>query len=77
MVTTRGQLAALAAVVALMPQSALAVPQWGQCGGIGWTGGTTCDSPYVCTVINDWYYQCLTAGSGTTPGGGGPTRTTT
>ena len=32
---------------------------WGQCGGIGWTGPTTCKSPYTCTKLNDWYYQCL------------------
>lgn len=24
-------------------------PHWGQCGGIGWTGPTTCQSPWVCT----------------------------
>lgn len=23
--------------------------QWAQCGGTGWTGATTCASPYVCT----------------------------
>ncbi|KAH8673717.1 family 10 glycosyl hydrolase [Xylariales sp. PMI_506] len=32
---------------------------WGQCGGIGWTGPTTCVSPYTCTYENDYYYQCL------------------
>nr|QBA31203.1 acetyl esterase precursor [Evansstolkia leycettana] len=32
---------------------------WGQCGGIGWTGPTTCVSPYTCTFVNDYYYQCL------------------
>ncbi|KAK1723155.1 hypothetical protein CaCOL14_003089 [Colletotrichum acutatum] len=33
--------------------------RWGQCGGIGWTGPTTCQSPYVCTKSNDYYSQCL------------------
>ena len=33
--------------------------RWGQCGGIGWAGPTTCQSPYTCTKLNDWYYQCL------------------
>ncbi|EGS18918.1 putative cellulose binding protein [Thermochaetoides thermophila DSM 1495] len=33
--------------------------RWGQCGGIGWTGCTTCASPWTCTKLNDWYYQCL------------------
>ncbi|KAF7297496.1 Carbohydrate esterase family 15 protein [Mycena indigotica] len=32
---------------------------WDQCGGEGWTGGTVCVSPYVCTVSNQWYSQCL------------------
>ncbi|KAG8987281.1 hypothetical protein FRB94_005166 [Tulasnella sp. JGI-2019a] len=35
------------------------VAQYGQCGGIGWTGGTACVSPYVCTYSNDYYSQCL------------------
>ncbi|KAG9120442.1 Endo-1,4-beta-xylanase F3 [Ceratobasidium sp. 392] len=73
MVTTRGQLAALAAVATLMPQ-VLAVPHWGQCGGIGYTGPTTCDSPWACVVINPYYSQCLD-GPATTPSG--PSTTTT
>ncbi|KAG8729171.1 Exoglucanase 1 [Ceratobasidium sp. 423] len=32
---------------------------YAQCGGIGWTGATTCVSPYTCTVVNSYYYQCL------------------
>ncbi|KAF3941967.1 Endoglucanase-1 [Dactylella cylindrospora] len=42
---------------------------WGQCGGINWTGPTTCVSGYVCTYSNDWYSQCI-------PGTGGGTTTT-
>ncbi|CRK42116.1 hypothetical protein BN1723_005280 [Verticillium longisporum] len=34
-------------------------PQWGQCGGQGWSGATTCVSGTTCTVVNDWYHQCL------------------
>jgi len=30
-----------------------------QCGGQGWTGPTTCASPYTCTVSNAYYSQCL------------------
>lgn len=33
--------------------------EWGQCGGIGWTGPTTCQSPYTCKVLNSYYSQCL------------------
>ncbi|KAI8953738.1 putative endoglucanase [Xylaria longipes] len=32
--------------------------QWGQCGGIGWTGPKACASPYKCNKLNDYYYQC-------------------
>lgn len=32
---------------------------WGQCGGNGWTGPTTCVSGTTCTVVNAWYSQCL------------------
>ncbi|KAG6810318.1 hypothetical protein H0H92_012432 [Tricholoma furcatifolium] len=35
------------------------VAEYGQCGGIGWTGSTVCASGYTCTVLNDYYYQCL------------------
>ncbi|OCH94715.1 endoglucanase [Obba rivulosa] len=33
--------------------------EWGQCGGIGWTGETSCVSGTVCTELNDYYSQCL------------------
>lgn len=33
--------------------------RWQQCGGQGFTGPTSCKSPYTCTVINQWYHQCL------------------
>ncbi|KAH8113772.1 carbohydrate-binding module family 1 protein [Phellopilus nigrolimitatus] len=34
-------------------------PEWGQCGGTGWTGATTCPSGWVCTYSNEYYSQCL------------------
>ena len=33
-------------------------PLYGQCGGEGWTGPTTCASG-TCTYSNPWYSQCL------------------
>ncbi|PPR04279.1 hypothetical protein CVT24_013363 [Panaeolus cyanescens] len=33
------------------------VPLWGQCGGIGWTGGTVC-AQGTCKKLNDYYSQC-------------------
>ncbi|PVF94311.1 pectin lyase-like protein [Serendipita vermifera] len=32
---------------------------YGQCGGTGWTGPTTCVSGSVCQYSNDWYSQCV------------------
>ncbi|KAF8985575.1 hypothetical protein BDQ17DRAFT_670783 [Cyathus striatus] len=39
------------------PTTTLA-PEWGQCGGTGWLGTTTCTSGTVCVSINEWYSQC-------------------
>ncbi|KAI1789786.1 glycoside hydrolase superfamily [Ganoderma leucocontextum] len=35
--------------------------EWQQCGGISWTGATTCVSGTVCTQYNDYYSQCTPA----------------
>ncbi|KAH7873576.1 endo-1,4-beta-xylanase C precursor [Lentinula edodes] len=53
-----------ATILALAIYVSLATAQsqeWGQCGGIGWAGSTTCVSGTVCTVINAYYSQCLPA----------------
>ncbi|KAF3902691.1 Endoglucanase-5 [Arthrobotrys entomopaga] len=42
---------------------------YGQCGGVGWTGPTTCVSWFTCVYRNDYYSQCV-------PGSGSPTTTT-
>ncbi|KAF3766868.1 glycoside hydrolase family 18 /Carbohydrate-binding module family 1 [Cryphonectria parasitica EP155] len=34
------------------------VAQWGQCGGTGYTGSTTCASPYSCECLSVWWCQC-------------------
>ncbi|KAF8323706.1 cellobiohydrolase I [Clavulina sp. PMI_390] len=39
--------------------SGTTVPEYGQCGGIGYTGSTTCASGYTCTYSNAYYSQCL------------------
>jgi hypothetical protein len=36
-----------------------AVPKYGQCGGIGWTGSTVCVAGATCQKLNDWYSQCV------------------
>ena len=50
---------------------------WGQCGGIGWSGPTTCISGYTCTFQNDWYSQCLPGSAPTTLKSTTSTKTTT
>ncbi|THV04744.1 hypothetical protein K435DRAFT_826795 [Dendrothele bispora CBS 962.96] len=37
--------------------SAGTAAQFAQCGGIGWTGATACQSPYKCSVVNPYYSQ--------------------
>jgi len=37
------------------------VPEYGQCGGLSYTGSTTCASPFVCTFSSEYYSQCLPA----------------
>jgi len=32
---------------------------YGQCGGVSWTGATTCVSGYVCTYSSEYYSQCI------------------
>ncbi|KAH8201646.1 hypothetical protein TruAng_004167 [Truncatella angustata] len=39
--------------------SSAGVAKYGQCGGLTWTGATTCVSGSTCTKLNDYYYQCL------------------
>lgn len=38
---------------------------WGQCGGIGWSGATTCAGGTSCVQLNSYYYQCQPASSTT------------
>ncbi|KAK6542940.1 hypothetical protein TWF694_006878 [Orbilia ellipsospora] len=57
-------LLALEFIAAVQAQS----PAYGQCGGIGWTGATTCVSGWTCIYSNPYYSQCLqgSASSSTT-----------
>jgi endo-1,4-beta-xylanase len=68
----------LAFILAAAPAAVLAqAPVWGQCGGNGWTGATTCASGNSCVVVNEWYWQCQPGSGGSNPtpsstGGGTP-----
>ncbi|KAJ3545968.1 hypothetical protein NMY22_g2236 [Coprinellus aureogranulatus] len=59
-------------VAALAVSPALAVGPYGQCGGSGYSGSKDCDAGYTCTVVNEWYHQCLPGAATTAP----PTLTT-
>ncbi|KAG8745609.1 Beta-glucosidase cel3A [Ceratobasidium sp. 414] len=55
----------VASLLAIAPLALAQQPIYAQCGGIGWTGGTTCVSGTVCTKLNDYYSQCLPPSSTT------------
>jgi endoglucanase len=63
-------------VVAFLSRTSLAVAIYGQCGGIEYSGSTTCDAGLVCNKVNDFYSQCIT-GTAPTPTSGGGSATTT
>ncbi|KAJ3044470.1 hypothetical protein HDV00_001897 [Rhizophlyctis rosea] len=44
--------------------TALAASAYGQCGGSGFTGDTSCPSGYACVVSNAWYSQCVQSSGG-------------
>ncbi|KAG8846134.1 hypothetical protein FRB91_001134 [Serendipita sp. 411] len=45
--------------ISIIPAALSQSPAYGQCGGINWTGPTTCVSGYTCQYSNDWYSQCV------------------
>ncbi|KAF5317019.1 hypothetical protein D9611_004002 [Ephemerocybe angulata] len=51
------------ATTAVPTPSATTTPAgpWGQCGGLGWTGPTTCTTGFQCKEGNPWYSQCVQA----------------
>ncbi|KAK7464133.1 hypothetical protein VKT23_006296 [Stygiomarasmius scandens] len=59
-------------VVAVGAQS----PVWGQCGGIGWAGSTSCASGTICTTVNEWYSQCVPSASAPSSTGSAPPAST-
>ncbi|CAL1709547.1 unnamed protein product [Somion occarium] len=78
-------IAALSFVSSVAAQAT--APEWGQCGGTGWTGPTACPEGWACTVSNPYYSQCLQGAAPSAPssppsttsaptgGGGSPTTT--
>ncbi|KAH7930545.1 cellulase-domain-containing protein [Leucogyrophana mollusca] len=68
--------AILAGAITVRAQQAI----YAQCGGVNWTGGTTCVSGTVCTELNSYYWQCLPSSTSasathtTTSAGSSPTQ---
>ncbi|KAI0262822.1 endo-1,4-beta-xylanase C precursor [Gloeopeniophorella convolvens] len=63
------------ALLAAIPLVAAQQSEWGQCGGVGWTGATTCVSGTVCHEYSQYYSQCIPGAStvsSSSAGGGGP-----
>ncbi|KAI0696913.1 glycoside hydrolase superfamily [Cytidiella melzeri] len=50
-----------ATLAVLLPIACAQSQVWGQCGGIGWTGPSTCVAGSTCVEQNAWYSQCLPA----------------
>ncbi|CAK5282512.1 unnamed protein product [Mycena citricolor] len=44
---------------AAAPPTGSSAAQYAQCGGMGWTGPTSCVAPYTCTAQGQYYSQCL------------------
>ncbi|PPQ98820.1 hypothetical protein CVT24_003374 [Panaeolus cyanescens] len=69
------RLLAFVTAAALLSQQVSAIAVWGQCGGIGWTGGGSCDSGTTCVYVNDYYSQCQPGSASPTSSSPQPTST--
>ncbi|EGY17482.1 mannan endo-1,4-beta-mannosidase [Verticillium dahliae VdLs.17] len=65
----------VAGALALAGAASAQQSAWGQCGGQGWTGQTTCVAGSTCVVQNPWYSQCLPGTAAPPPAN--PTTTST
>ncbi|KAF8954991.1 hypothetical protein BDZ97DRAFT_2064252 [Flammula alnicola] len=57
-----------AAFLALAPYivAQTTVPEWGQCGGISWSGPTVCADGLECICSGSpWYWNCLVPNTAT------------
>ncbi|KAF9003957.1 endoglucanase [Cyathus striatus] len=65
------------AIIITFSRPVASVAVWGQCGGIGYSGSTACDSGSTCIRVNDYYSQCQPGTATSAPGGGTGTSTST
>jgi len=78
---------ALVSLLAYITFTSAQSSEWGQCGGVGWTGPKTCVAGTSCVEMNAYYSQCLPGSSSvssvsstsatSTASGGLPTGTST
>ncbi|KAH0606187.1 uncharacterized protein H6S33_003848 [Morchella sextelata] len=54
------------ALLAALPAAFAQQSAYGQCGGVNWTGATTCVSGYYCSYGNAYYSQCVPGTASTT-----------
>ncbi|TIC93914.1 Endoglucanase B [Colletotrichum higginsianum] len=57
----------IAVLLALAHRVSAQQAPWGQCGGNGWTGPTTCVAGWQCVKAHEWYSQCLEGTSSPSP----------
>ncbi|KAK3985713.1 family 6 putative glycoside hydrolase [Cladorrhinum sp. PSN332] len=70
-------LAATALAAPVVEERQSCASQWSQCGGMGYTGSTSCCAGTTCVKQNDWYSQCLPGAQVTTTAVVQPTTTST
>jgi chitinase len=58
MTITTARAISSSAATTTAPSGSGTVNQWGQCGGIGYTGPTVCAAPYSCVENSVWWSQC-------------------
>ncbi|PVF92986.1 pectin lyase-like protein [Serendipita vermifera] len=56
----------LGIAIALVTKVSAEVPVYGQCGGLNYTGDTTCASGSTCVYSNEYYSQCVPSSSSST-----------
>ncbi|GAP88281.1 putative carbohydrate-binding module family 1 protein [Rosellinia necatrix] len=57
--TTRGSSTTTMSAPATTTTAGCTSPKYAQCGGINWTGCVACAAGSTCSVLNDYYHQCL------------------
>ncbi|KAI1333890.1 hypothetical protein F5Y15DRAFT_320730 [Xylariaceae sp. FL0016] len=65
-----------ASAILLLSKAAAQQPAYAQCGGVGFSGDTACVSGYTCSILNDYYSQCVPGAAATTTSATTATSTT-